>query len=142
MEEQVINVQEQVSEMQLENMSNETLANVVAKSIKYRFPKAILVKPLEAEKVTKTLTVPEDSGEKDENGDPIMQMTIKQVEVDSVYRKGIVIAMPTSTGDANLYDVKIGDTIVYPDRYAVDFDLYKDSALVEPFYIVAVADNE
>lgn len=134
------NVQEQsVNEAVIENMSNETIAKAVANKVGYEFANTILVKPLEAEKVIKTLTVPEDSGEKDEEGQPIMQMTIKDIETESLLRKGIVLALPASfrqtEGKEGMLSLQVGDTIVYPNKRSIDFDLFKDSALV-PYYEV------
>jgi co-chaperonin GroES (HSP10) len=138
-----IEVQEQsVNATAIENMDNSVLANYIDEKLGYDFTKLILIKPLQIDKVYKTLTVPEDSGEKDENGDAIMQMTIKQVETESVLRKGIVISLPTSmSANDNKTagkEIKPGDTVVYPNKRSIDFDLLKDSALVDPFDIIAV----
>lgn len=123
----------------IENMGNDVLAVNIADKLGYEFSKYVLVKPMPIEKVFKTLTVPEDSGEKDAEGEPIMQMTIKEVETDSKLRRGVVISIPVSIQsitDKQLI-VKPGDIIVYPNTRSIDFDLYKDSALVEPYDIVA-----
>jgi len=125
----------------IENMDNVTLAQAISDKLGYEFSNMILVKPLDIEKVTKTLTVPEDSGEKDEEGNAIMQMTIKQVETDSMLRKGIVIAVPVSLSAVKDTDItlkiNIGDTIVYPNKRSIDFDLYKDSALISHYEVLA-----
>ena len=139
MEEQVMNTTQEQSS--IENVSNEALANTVADGLNMSFTKMILVKPLEPIKITKTLTVPEDSGEKDEEGNPIMQMTIKDVENESNFRKGVIISLPYSikatNGLVSGIEAKAGDIIVYNHKRSIDFDLYKDSVLVDPFDVIA-----
>ena len=126
----------------IENMSDEVLASAIDTKVGMKFLKSILVKPLDPITVTKTLTVPEDSGEKDENGDPIMQMTIKNVDSESQFRKGVVISVPISIIDRNADSISTelvaGKTIVYNHRRSIDFDLYKDSVLVDPFDVISV----
>jgi len=131
-----VNVQEQLT---IENVDNTILANAVANNVGYEFANMILVKPMEIEKVTKTLTVPEDSGEKNEEGEPIMQMTIKDVVTESLLRKGTIISIPASLRVTEYKDgllhLNIGDVIVFPNKRSIDFDLLKDSLLV-PYYEV------
>jgi co-chaperonin GroES (HSP10) len=126
-------VQEQLLN-NIENVDNAVIAAAVSDKVGYEFSQLILVKPLELEKVFKTLTVPEDSGEKDEDGEVIMQMTIKQIETESMLRKGVVIKLPASMdatrGKEGMLQLKVGDIIVYPNKRSIDFDLFKDSALV------------
>jgi len=142
MEEIQNNVQEQsVNETVIENVDNVTLANIVADKVNYEFANMVLVKPIDIEKVFKTLTVPEDSGEKDEEGQPIMQMTIKQIETESLLRKGVVLATPASfkatEGKEGMLVLNVGDIVVYPNKRSIDFDLFKDSALVPYYEILA-----
>lgn len=47
--------------------------------------------------------------------------------------KGIVLSIPIGTDST----IKVGDTIVYPKKFAKDFDLFKDSQLVKPYDVVA-----
>ena len=128
----------------IENMSNEVLANTISEKIGYRFTNLILVKPLELEKVYKTLTVPEYSGEKDEDGEAIMQMTIKQIETESMLRKGVVLKLPVSMeatkGKEGMLQLSVGDIIVYPNKRSIDFDLFKDSALVAYHEVLSVVE--
>ena len=35
-------------------------------------------------------------------------------------------------------DFKVGNLIVYPSKFAKDFDLFKDSQLVKPYDVVAL----
>jgi co-chaperonin GroES (HSP10) len=133
----------EIQEQVIENVDNGTLAAVVASKVGYAFAKHIIIKPLDVQKVYKTLTVPEDSGEKDEDGEPIMQMTIKEIETESILRTGVIIALPASvrTNDNKIagLELSIGDTIVFPKTRMMDFDLFKDTALVEPFDVLGKA---
>jgi len=140
MEEVVEGIQEQ---SQIENVDNSVLAEVVAGKLEYEFAQMILVKPMPVEKVFKTLTVPEPSGEKDEEGEDIMQMTIKQVETESLLRKGVVLSIPTSLsaveGKVAGMVINVGDIIVYPNKRSVDFDLFMDSQLIPAYEVMAKA---
>ena len=142
MEEILNNVQEQsVNKAVIENVDNTILANIVAEKVNYEFANMVLVKPMDVEMVFKTLTVPEDSGEKDEEGQPVMQMTIKQIETESLLRKGVVLATPASfkatEGKEGMLVLNVGDIVVYPNKRSIDFDLFKDSALVPYYEILA-----
>jgi len=136
------NIENKIQELNVENVDNSTLANIVAEKVGYEFARHILIKPLDVQKVYKTLTVPEDSGEKSEDGEPIMQMTIKEIETESILRTGVVISTP-STMKANEnkiagLEIKTGDVIVFPKTRMMDFDLFKDTALVEPFDVIGI----
>jgi hypothetical protein len=144
-DEDIITIETMIEEKDVQglnvgNVDNATLANVVADKIGYDFSKHIIIKPLEIEKVYKTLTVPEDSGEKDEEGEPIMQMTIKQIETESLHRTGVVIGLPSTAKSVDNtwfgMQINLGDVILFPKNRMTDFDLFKDSALVEPFDIL------
>ena len=115
----------------IENVSDQTLAQVVADGIKYEFQKYVLVKPLAVDMVKKVVTMPvKIEDEFDAEGEPVMEMKESEVEIESIFRRGIVIKSIHA-------GYNVGDTIVYPNRRSMDFDLIKDSALVEPFDIVA-----
>jgi hypothetical protein len=61
-------------------------------------------------------------------------------EVESNFRKGIVLSLPScldTVGLASL-DYEVGSTVVFPKKFAIEFDLFKDSLLVKPYDIVAV----
>jgi hypothetical protein len=120
----------------------QVIENVVKDSAdNYEFANMILVKPLDVVKVFKTLTTPEDSGEKDEEGAPIMHMVIKQVETDSLLRKGTVVSIPysiTVTSDSNKWmPISIGDIVVFPDKRSIDFDLVEGTALIPLYEVLA-----
>ena len=65
-------------------------------------------------------------------------------EVESNYRKGIVLKVPyeyqTMVNDSkfNVANINVGDTIVYKAGFAQWFDLLKDSQLVDSYSIVAL----
>ena len=53
--------------------------------------------------------------------------------MESDFAKGIVLAIPTSVESS----ISVGDVIVYPKKFAKEFDLFKDSQLVKPYDVVA-----
>lgn len=118
------------------DVSDESLLKVVTDGIKYRFKKDILVKPLDPIKVKRIMNIPVKTEEVDEEGQPIMEMKQEEVDVDSTFREGIVLALPTEAhcGD----NLLVGSKVVYTNKYAIDFDLFKDSVLVKPYDVVAV----
>ena len=67
-------------------------------------------------------------------------------EVDSDYRKGIVLKVPLDQANAKdnnsynwgVYDIAIGDTIIYPTKYGRWLDILKDTQLVSTHDILAV----
>lgn len=135
-------ITEEQSYHKIENISDETLANIVSEGIKYDFTKFILVKPLEVQLVMKPLTAPQPTGELDENGEEILEMVKTEVETESTFRRGVVLSIPANVKENKLngnIDLKVGDIIIFPNKRSMDFDLFKDSALVEPFDVVAIA---
>ena len=134
MENKIVETEEQVIE-QLENMSNENLANIVNEGLKYDMVKDILIKPLEPIKLKRMINTPVESEDLDEEGKPLMTMELKETEVDSSLREGIILSLPT--GAAYDQTLKVGMTVVYPHKFSIDFDLFRDSVLVKPYDIVA-----
>lgn len=129
-------------------MEQKTLAESVANKIPYLFQRDFLVKQLEPEKVKKEFHTPVSKGETDKDGVKAKdydEVKTEVKEVDSDWRKGIVIAIPNDYKNQSnrdeLYlrplDIKLGDTVVYRanNRY---FDLIKDTVLVSAFDILAV----
>ena len=126
------------------------LAEDVAGKIKYDFLDSFLVKPLDPVKVKKEFSKPveKSQAEKDANGIKAVnydEVTTEVKEVDSDYRKGIVLKVPMSylrqlDGNDKVYlsQVKVGDVVVFRDRSCVYFDLIKDSRLVRYYDIVAI----
>lgn len=126
------------------------LAQSVAEKIEYDFLDNFLVKPLDVIRVTKQFTKPvsEKPSEKDKNGVDAVdydEVETEVKEVDSDFRKGVVLKIPYSYS-AQLNDDKInylpkisvGDIVVYRDRSGSHFDLLKDSKLLKYYEIVAV----
>lgn len=105
----------------------------VVEGIEFTFEKDILVKPLEPVMVTKEWEEQIPTGEQDEEGFNKYETKKHTKEVESDFAKGIVLSIPTVVETT----VKIGDTIVYPKKFAKDFDLFKDSQLVKPYDVVA-----
>lgn len=125
-------------QLNIENISNEVLLNMVTDRLNYRMVKDILVKPLDPIKIKRITNVPVKTDELDEEGQPVMTMEQKEIEIESNFREGIILALPTNAAyDTNL---TIGTKIAYPHKYAIDFDLFKDSVLVKPYDIVAIVD--
>lgn len=111
----------------------DTVLETVIEGLEYTFEKDILVKPLEPVMVTKEYEEQIPTGEKDEEGFNKYDVKKHTKEVESDFALGIVLAVPTSVESA----VNIGDKIVYPKKFAKDFDLFKDSQLIKPYDVVA-----
>lgn len=110
------------------------LVESVAKSVKYKFEKDFLVKPLKPVMVKRKYTEQIPNGKKDEEGNNLYDVKEKVREEESDFEKGIVISIP------HIYDgsITLGDTVVYPKKFAKEFDLFKDSKLVKPYDIIAI----
>lgn len=113
-------------------MEDKVLETVV-NGLEYSFEKDILVKPLDPIMITKEYTEQIPTGEKDEEGFNKYETKTHTKEVESDFAKGIVLSIPTGADST----VKVGDTIVYPKKFAKDFDIFKDSQLVKPYDVVA-----
>ena len=105
----------------------------VIEGIEYTFEKDILVKPLEPVMITKEYEEQIPTGEQDEEGFNKYEVKKHTKEVESDFAKGIVLALPTSVEST----LSVGNVIVYPKKFAKDFDLFKDSQLVKPYDVVA-----
>ena len=127
------------------------LASSVADKIPYEFVDYFLVKPLDPIKVKKEFSKPVDTGKKptkDKNGIEAVdydKVETEVKEVDSDFRKGVVLKVPYSyTQTQNddkinyMYEIKIGDVVLFRDMAAKSFDLLKDSKLIKYYDIVAV----
>ncbi len=125
-------------QLNIENVSDEVLLSVVLEGLSYKMVKDILIKPLEAIKIKKVINVPVGTGEKDEDGTELMEMKQEETDVDSVFRSGIILSLPS--GAAFDEALKVGMKVVYPHKYSIDFDLFKDSVLVKPYDVIAIAD--
>lgn len=125
------------------------LANDVSNKISYEFIDSFLVKPLDAIKVMKEFTKPVSNNGATTDANGIEAVDYSQVEtevkeVDSDYRKGIVLKVPTnyakqiSSGESKATHIKVGDVVVFRDRAGMYFDLIKDSRLIRYYDVVAV----
>jgi co-chaperonin GroES (HSP10) len=123
------------------------LAEDVASKIPYSFRDFFLVKPLDPVKVKKEFSTPVAKGEPkaDENGieaQDFDEVKTEVKEVDSDYRRGIVLKRPEyyATADdlGTEREIKVGDVVLFKDTAGSFFDLVKDSKLIRMYDIVAV----
>ena len=127
-----------------EIMDQAELAKSVSDQIKYSFFDHFLVKPLDPIKVKKEFSKPVTTGTpaKDANGIEAQDFDTVETEVKEVnsdYRKGVVIKCPTyyDDPDAKLH-VKIGDIVIFRDTAGLRFDLVKDSRLIRLYDILGL----
>ena len=121
------------------------LAEDISKSIKYNFLDFFLVKPLDPIKVKKEFSVPVDTKtRKDEDGieaQDFDKVETEVKEVDSDYRRGIVLKRPlyyeNSTED-RVAEINIGDTVIFREAAGLRFDLLKDSRLIRQYDIIGI----
>ena len=109
-----------------------------------------MVKPLDPVKVKKEFSKPVVKGtSKDELGIEAQDFDTVETEVkevDSDYRKGIVIKRPMfldmmKEEDKNtnpFANIKLGDVVIYRNAAGLSFDLVKDSKLLKGFDIFGV----
>ena len=130
-----------------EIIDQSVLAEDVASKIKYQFLDYFLIKPLDPIKVKKEFSKPVDTKlSKDEDGieaQDFDKVETEVKEVDSDYRKGIVLKCPlyyeTSDNDVKKYQyIKIGDTVIFRDTAGLRFDLLKDSRLIRQYDILGI----
>ena len=120
------------------------LAESVAKSIPYSFFDFFLVKPLDPIKVKKEVTKPvaESAPKKDENGVEAQDFDKVETEVQEVnsdYRKGVVIKCPTYYDEPNAkMHANVGDIVIFRDAAGLRFDLLKDSRLLRLYDILGI----
>lgn len=120
------------------------LAEDVAGKIKYEFRDFFLVKPLDPVKVKKEFSTPVDTTIKKDDGLEVQEFTevSKEVkEVDSDYRRGIVLKRPVWYPAEEMKEneiIKVGDVVLFRDTAGAFFDLVKDSKLIRLYDIVAV----
>ena len=124
------------------------LAEDVASQIKYQFLDFFLVKPLDPIKVKKEFSTPVAKTEpvKDDNGieaQDFDEVTTEVKEVDSDYRRGIVLKRPlyyeNADDSSNVYlNIKVGDTVIFRDTAGLRFDLLKDSRLLRQYDILGI----
>lgn len=129
-----------------EIIDQSVLANDVSKEIKYEFPDFFLVKPLDPVKVKKEFSTPVASGKptKDENGieaQDFDDVKTEIKEVDSDYRRGIVLKRPLyykNPENEGVFQFKIGDVVIFRETAGLRFDLLKDSRLIRQYDIIGI----
>lgn len=123
------------------------LAEDVSSKIKYEFRDFFLVKPLDPVKVKKEFSTPvAKTATATRDQDDIEAQDYDEVktevkEVDSDYRRGIVLKQPVWYPSEEMKEneiIKIGDVVVFKDTTGAFFDLIKDSKLIRMYDIIAV----
>ena len=122
------------------------LAEDVSSKIKYEFRDFFLIKPLDPVKVKKEFSTPVAKTEAVKDDNDIEAQDYDEVktevkEVDSDYRRGIVLKAPVWYPTDEMKEneiIKIGDVVLFRDTTGAFFDLVKDSKLIRLYDIVAV----
>ena len=119
------------------NIDQDKVLDDVINKIEYTMIKDILVKPLDTPKVMKHIVeqIPTDKID-EETKATIYETKESDKEVDSAFRKGIVLRLPSNMPDNS--PIEVGDTVVFPYKFSIDFDLFKDSMLVKPYDVIAL----
>ena len=124
------------------NDTDRILANNIRKDLGLNFLRDLLVKPLDVIMVTKEISTMIPNGKKNEDGTNGYEVEKETKEVESNFREGIVISIPISADMSYFGDISVGDRIIYGNKGATPFDLFKDSVLVSIGNILAVRTNE
>lgn len=122
---------------------NKTILDTVLDNLDYQMTKNMLVKPLPEVIVEKEISTPTPTGEIDEDGVAKYDTVTSIEKVPAMFRKGIVLALPGGyqwPDESN--HPEVGDTVVYSNKAATYFDLYKDSQLVNPYNVEAFIRKE
>ena len=117
-----------------EVVNEDKVLETVVNGIKYTFFRDVLVKPLAIKMLSKEVVTQVPTKEVDEEGFNKYETVTEVKEVESIYGTGIVLSIP---GGIDV-SFKVGDTVVYNRRNAIDFDLFKDSQLIRPYDIIAI----
>ena len=119
------------------NIDQDKVLDDVINKIDYTMIKDILVKPLDTPKVMKHIVeqIPTDKVD-EETKATIYETKESDKEVDSAFRKGIVLRLPSNMPDNS--PIEVGDIVVFPYKFSIDFDLFKDSMLVKPYDVIAL----
>ena len=127
-----------------EIMDQAAVAQTVSDKIKYSFFDYFLVKPLDPIKVTKEFSKPVSAGTpaKDANGVEAQDFDNVETEVKEVnsdYRKGVVIKCPTYYDEPGAkMHAQVGDVVIFRDAAGLRFDLVKDSHLLRLYDILGI----
>lgn len=132
-----------------EKVDQSVLAEDLSGKIKYSFLDYFLIKPLDPIKVKKEFSKPVPTGKPTKDKDGIEAQDFDKVEtevkeVDSDYRRGIVLKRPlyydNLKEELGAAEIKIGDTVIFRDTAGLRFDLLKDSRLLKSFDILGKVD--
>lgn len=119
------------------SLEDKALLETALKNMNYVLTKDMLVKPLPEEFVEKEIVNKVSTGTFDEDGIEIFDSEKKMQTVETVFKKGIVLALPEGYNWPSDNHPEVGDTVAYPGRSSANFDLFKDSQLVNPYNVVA-----
>ena len=120
------------------------VAQSISEKIKYNFFDYFLVKPLEPIKVKKEFSKPVSTGTPVEDANGVKAQDFDNVEtevkeVNSDYRKGVVIKCPTYYDEPGAkMHANVGDVVIFRDTAGLRFDLIKDSRLLRLYDILGV----
>ena len=129
-----------------EIMDQTKLAEDVAERLRYKFLDYFLIKPLDPIKVKKEFSKPVSTGTPSKDAEGIEAQDYDTVEtevkeVDSDFRKGIVIKRPVyydiEDGE-HQRDIHVGDIVIFRDTAGIRFDLVKDSRLLRLYDILGI----
>lgn len=115
------------------------LLEMALTGMNYEFIKEMLVKPLAPVILEKQITELVETDELDEEtSTPVMKQETRTEMVEANFKKGVVLAIPSGYiwQDPNNHP-EVGDIVVYGIRRAIDFDLFRDSQLINPYDVVA-----
>lgn len=120
-----------------------SLAESVAKGINTEFLDYFLVKPLDPIKVKKEFNKPVSNGTPTEDANGVKAQDFDNVEtevkeVDSDFRKCIVIKRPLYYNVQDNQEIKVGDVVIIKDTSGMWFDLIKNSRLVRQYDILGI----
>lgn len=120
-----------------------SLAESVAKGINTEFLDYFLVKPLDPIKVKKEFNKPVSNGAPTEDANGVKAQDFDNVEtevkeVDSDFRKCIVIKRPLYYNVQDNQEIKVGDVVIIKDTSGMWFDLIKNSRLVRQYDILGI----
>lgn len=108
---------------------------LVINGINYDFTRDCLLKPLEEVLVSKEITSKVETGEKDEDGNELYETKTEVKDIPSMFKKGILLKVPYGFDESQSL-FKVGDTVLYYGGTTREFDLFKDSVLIQQFNIV------
>ncbi len=128
-------------------VNDKILAEDVSSKIKYEMRGSFLVKPLDPVMVEKEISTPIPTETKIEDGMEVtdyeeVKTEIKKVE--SEWGRGVVLKVPYTYSHPhkdhlfNDMPIEVGDTIIYHTQIARQFDIFKNSVLVDYYAIAAV----